>query len=329
VLIIAAHAADSSSESTSLTGHAVGPEAMYSLAETGSTLRKYVDNFALDAANFGDDLELDHYESEDKDDKRRRSARAKRRRQKRRALREEQRHAHQVEADERKDRRVRAKEWARRAAEHVRDLRRIQANKTSRNANQTAGERRVRKRLNHLSSEKRRAATMLKRIERDEFEARYFMAKAREHEAKAHEEATDALASNTKTKWDRRDRDTEFAVQAGTAAVDALQGQVETEDLRADRRFWDAYYGKKEHISSKPKKLTKDSRTLADMAADLNKPKNATKQRTTKDLSLPLYKASHIASYKEASGKSSRIKELDANLKEDGDAFLKFAALYN
>ncbi len=302
----------------------MGSESM-ALAETGASLKEAYATYSYDDEM---DEHMRRYEEEEAEEARRRRRKARRRRDGR---------IDDIEEYESRRAKKKARKAARRARKNKRNLKRnlkrtaknknnkknkkavknpFQAavfpttNGTNSTANGTIA-RRPKTKKQKLTPRQRQ----LKKKARDyEHEARYQRSKAKMHEANARLYKAEAREKKEHKKWEVRAGQSTFDVKKAREAVQAIQGELESEDLKQDKQFWDEYYGRKRVAGRGDRKSPK-----ADAATDAvgsKKPKP--------DLALPLYKVAHIASFEEAYGLSKKIPKLDDSLKVDGDAYLRF-----
>lgn len=151
-----------------------------------------------------------------------------------------------------------------------------------------------------------------KSVKKNKIKERFYKAKSQSYEQwkKAKKEAFKRKLRMGRTDW---------AVRQGVAAIKSLQSELEREDVRQDKLFWDQYYGRNRIQGKGDKKAKK---------VDAKRAALPSKDEKKEDLALPLYKAAHIASFKQAAGKSKKYKKLDTALKEDGDKYIEFALNY-
>ena len=314
----------------------VGPE-MVSLAETGSSmLRRRLDEFALDAVDFHDDEDaLHNYEEEMAESKHARRERRRRRRERRAKRMEEQMLADEAEMGKEEHARHEAKKYRNKKSKKAQQAKKDAQRKAALTAkgatfqargdanmhvNETDAQRKARKRMLKNRKLTKQDKKLYKKIQKLEKQVKRHNAIAKELEAKANYEHADKNDHREQSKWAKRDRSTAYAVSAGVSQVTSYQGQLETEDLHADRRFWDSYYGKKHKASAEVKNDLKHE-SLDRMVKNLQQNKVVEPKKV--DRSIELYKAAHVASFSDAYGTGS-AKALDANLKEDGDKYIQF-----
>jgi len=162
-------------------------------------------------------------------------------------------------------------------------------------------------------------------------EARRFesIARTERARAKAHAATVDALRAihqenKLQAKIARDNGKITYELQSAMDAINTVKNDMERDDLDDDTLFWDAFYGKKAHNNvttpTQPEIIIKQSEQAA-------QGKKALVQK--KDMAIPLYKAAHIASFEEAYGRSKKMKKLDDSLREDGDKYLSYVALFN
>lgn len=354
VLVIASQASEitTGQEVSSHLDSDVGPGTV--LAEVSASARgdglrdlsKSYETFAVD--DMDDDVDgsrIDDYEEERREEKRRRREAARRRSEKRRKERRERRRAAKAERKRKRKARKAARRLARAMRKDVKigamakqgmnsnpnataaALTRVlfpsangtnRTNGTNSTSNYTIDPKIIERHLRQAEMTKA-DLKLYKKYKKAQRSVRKHKSKERYYKARGESYATWKRQQKAALRRKMNLGRTDWAVRQGMAAIKSLQGELESEDVRKDKLFWDQYYGRKRLQGRGDKQPKKDTaKTVATLSKD---DKHV-------DLALPLYKASHIASFKQASGRSKKFKNLDNNLKEDGDKYIEYSINY-